>query len=82
MLADAMAKLIEDESLREKMGQASRELAEAIFDEREVIRQTVEVYSKLSSKMPAVDQWTEESAAPFPAIAEQPSFDAAIPIAS
>lgn len=82
MLAEALAKLIEDESLRERMGPASRELAEAIFDEREVIRQTVEVYSKLSSKMPVVDQWTEESATPFPAIAEQPVFEAAVPVAS
>ena len=83
MLADAMAKLIEDENLRERMGHASRELAEAIFDEQEVIRQTVEVYSKLCSKMPVADQWTEDSATPFPAITEQPVYDAAaIPIAS
>ena len=84
MLADAMAKLIEDENLRERMGHASREMAEAVFDEREVIRQTVEVYSKLSGEMPVVDQWVEESSAPFPAIAKQPVFnaDAAIPIAS
>ena len=81
MLADAMAKLIEDEDLREKMGHASRELAEAVFDEREVIRQTVEVYSKLSSKMPVVDPWIEESAATFPAIREPAVYDAAIPIA-
>lgn len=82
MLAEAMATLIEDEGLRERMGPASRELAEAVFDEREVIRQTVEVYSKLSSKMPMADQWTEDTTAPFPAIAKQPVFDAAIPIAS
>ena len=81
MLADAMAKLIEDEDLREKMGHASRELAEAVFDEREVIRQTVEVYSKLSNKMPVVDPWIEESAAAFPAIREPAVYDAVIPIA-
>ena len=81
MLADAMAKLIEDENLRERMGHASRELAEAVFDEREVIRQTVEVYSKLSSEMPAVDQWTTDSATTFPALPEPAVYDAAIPIA-
>ena len=82
MLADAMAKLIEDGSLREQMGEASRELAEAKFDEREVIRQTVEVYCQLSNKMPTVEHWTEESAVTVPALAEQVVYDAAIPIAS
>jgi len=82
MLADALAKLIEDENLRERMGEASRELAEAKFDEREVIRQTVEVYCKLSSKMPTLEQWTEESAVAVPALTEQVVYDAAIPIAS
>ena len=82
MLADAMAKLIEDGSLREQMGEASRELAEAKFDEREVIRQTVEVYCRLSSKMPAVEHWIEESAVPVPALNEQVVYDAALPIAS
>ena len=82
MLADAMAKLIEDENLRERMGHASRELAEAIFDEREVIRQTVEVYRKLSSKMPAADQWVEDLTDMFPALPEPAVYDAAIPIAS
>lgn len=86
MLAEALIKLIEDEGLREKMGQASREMAEATFDEREVIRQTVEVYGKLCSKMPAADQWTVETdidtSAPFPVIQEPVVYDAAIPIAS
>jgi len=82
MLADAMIKLIEDEKLRERMGQASREIAETTFDEREVIRQTVEVYSKLSSNMPAVDQWTKDSSTPSPAIADQAMYDTAIPVAS
>ena len=82
MLADAMIKLIEDEKLRERMGQASREIAETTFDEREVIRQTVEVYSKLSSNMPALDQWTKDSSTACPAIANQVMYDAAIPVAS
>ena len=82
MLADAMAKLIEDEDLRDRMGHASRELAEAVFDEREVIRQTIEVYRKLSSRMPVVDQWTDKPATTFPAIPKQPVYDTAIPIAS
>jgi len=64
------------------MGEASRELAEAKFDEREVIRQTVEVYCQLSNKMPTVEHWTEESAVTVPALAEQVVYDAAIPIAS
>ena len=82
MLADAMAKLIEDENLRERMGEASRELAEAKFDEREVIRQTVEVYRQLSNKMPAVEHWADEAAVPVPALADPVVYDAAIPIAS
>ena len=82
MLADAMIKLIEDEKLRERMGRAGREMAETIFDEREVIRQTVEVYSKLSSNMPALDQWTKDSSTACPAIANQVMYDAAIPVAS
>ena len=82
MLADAMIKLIEDENLRERMGRAGREMAETIFDEREVIRQTVEVYSKLSSNMPALDQWMKDSSAACPAIANQVMYDAATPVAS
>ncbi len=82
MLAGAMSKLIEDASMRERMGEASREIAEANFDEREVIRQTVEVYCKLSSKMPAADQWTEETGNAIPVLSEQLVFDAPVPIAS
>ena len=73
---------IRDRDLRERMGEASRELAEAKFDEREVIRQTVEVYSRLSNKMPTVEHWTEESAVAVPALTEQVVYDTAIPIAS
>lgn len=87
MLADAMLKLIEDENLRERMGEASREIAEANFDEREVIRQTVEVYSRLSSKMPTVEQWSEASETvgsetAVPVLPEQVVFDTPIPVAS
>jgi len=81
MLADAMTKLVEDENLRERMGEASRELAEAKFDEREVIRQTVEVYCQLSSKMPTVEHWTEEPAVAVPALTEQAVYDSVVPIA-
>lgn len=81
MLADALSKLIEDEQLRDRMGQASREMAEANFDEREVIRQTVGVYCKLSSKMPPVDQWSEKTEAPVPALPEQIVYDTPIPVA-
>jgi glycosyltransferase involved in cell wall biosynthesis len=80
-LADAMIKLIENENLREQMGHASRELAEQKFDERNVIRQTIGVYQKLSSQMPELDQWTEDAVAPLAATEEPSIFDSIIPIA-
>ncbi len=84
MLADALAKLIEDENLRERMGQASRKRAETIFDERTVIRQTIEAYCKLSDKMPPSNPWSGNSATPYPAIPDLTALDldTVIPVAS
>jgi glycosyltransferase involved in cell wall biosynthesis len=80
-LADAMIKLIEDENLREEMGQASRTLAESRFDEREVIRQTIECYQNLSNQMPSLDQWAEKSSSTPIVPIDEAAFDAIIPIA-
>jgi glycosyltransferase involved in cell wall biosynthesis len=80
-LADAMIKLIEDEKLREEMGHASRTLAEHRFDEREVIRQTVECYQELSDRMPAIDSWVDNTSRESNLPVEQAVYDAIIPIA-
>ena len=58
-LAAAIARLINDESMRVSMGQASRELAVRKFDERRVISQTLDVYRQLSGSMPPLDRWSE-----------------------
>lgn len=80
-LADAMIKLIEDEKLREEMGHASRTLAENRFDEREVIRQTVECYQGLSERMPSLDSWVDKTSRAPTTPVEEAVYDAIIPIA-
>ena len=51
-LADALERLLKDPDLRRRMGQASREKAVAEFDERDVIRRTIEVYETLGVLAP------------------------------
>jgi glycosyltransferase involved in cell wall biosynthesis len=52
-LADAIELLLKDPDLRRQMGEASRRKAIAEFDERDVIRRTVEVYEELGVLTPA-----------------------------
>ncbi|MEL7500734.1 MAG: glycosyltransferase family 4 protein [Planctomycetota bacterium] len=59
-LAEALTALVRNEDLRLEMGEASRKMAEDKFDEREVIEQTLQVYRKLSGKMPPIDEWEQE----------------------
>jgi glycosyltransferase involved in cell wall biosynthesis len=46
-LAAALAQLVTDVPLRIRMGTASRHLAETSFGEREIARQTLELYERL-----------------------------------
>jgi glycosyltransferase involved in cell wall biosynthesis len=46
-LAEALAQLVTDVPLRIRMGTASRHLAETSFGEREIARQTLELYERL-----------------------------------
>lgn len=46
-LADALQRLAEDESLRQRLGQAARALAESEFGEATVIRHTLALYDNL-----------------------------------
>lgn len=47
-LADAIARLHDDPELARRLGHAAREKALALFDERIVIRKTLEVYAELA----------------------------------
>jgi len=47
-LADALARLIADRNLRQRMGRESRAHAEAKFSDREVVRQTLDIYQALA----------------------------------
>jgi glycosyltransferase involved in cell wall biosynthesis len=51
-LADALERLLKDPDLRRRMGEASRQKAVAEFDERDVIRRTIEVYEDLGVLTP------------------------------
>jgi glycosyltransferase involved in cell wall biosynthesis len=48
-LAEAIARLCDDPALRERLGKAARQKALAEFDERIVIKQTLDVYRELVS---------------------------------
>ena len=65
-LANAITQLVRNPELRMEMGAASRQIAEDRFDEREVINQTLQVYRKLSSKMPPIDEWQQALESPTP----------------
>ncbi|MDX1934615.1 MAG: glycosyltransferase family 4 protein [Capsulimonadales bacterium] len=52
-LANAIERLLGDPELRERMGKASRQKAVAEFDERDVIRRTLEVYRAMGVLPPA-----------------------------
>lgn len=56
-LANALTKLVENKSMRLSMGRISRQMAQERFDERDVIKQTLDVYRDLSTKMPQSWQW-------------------------
>lgn len=56
-LANALTKLVENKSMRLSMGRISRQMAQERFDERDVIKQTLDVYRDLSPKMPQSWQW-------------------------
>jgi glycosyltransferase involved in cell wall biosynthesis len=47
-LADALAKLIGDASLRERMGRRGRERAEREFSDERVIAETLDVYREIT----------------------------------
>ena len=57
-LAAAISRLLQEPELCEKMGAASRQMAEAEFDERRVIQQYLEIYQQLLPElMPASEFW-------------------------
>jgi glycosyltransferase involved in cell wall biosynthesis len=55
-LADAIECLLKDPDLCRRMGEASRQKAVSEFDERDVIRRTIEVYEDLGVLAPATPQ--------------------------
>ncbi|APZ95921.1 glycosyltransferase family 4 protein [Fuerstiella marisgermanici] len=59
-LTAAMEALLEDAELRVSMGQASRHLAETVFDERTVIDQICRAYHQLAPGfIPSPDEWAD-----------------------
>jgi len=62
-LAAAIRRLIEDASLRDRMGGAARRRAEALFGEELVVRRTLETYEALRAATAGVSGATRRSAA-------------------
>jgi len=50
-LGEAIKKMILDRSLCEEMGRAGRELAEQVFDVKQVVKQHLSIYEELLQKV-------------------------------
>jgi glycosyltransferase involved in cell wall biosynthesis len=46
-LAEAVLRLVRDRCLRERMGQAGREILEKQFNRKEIVRQTIKLYENV-----------------------------------